>query len=1130
MPPSQPPRVPTGARPPPPRRAGAHGGNGGATKKRGRENEAGKGKEAGGGDAARIYAEVNSGAQQDVMRAAAPARGSGGGASSDPLAGVEARITALLASGGRKAGGAGGIYSVPRMEVLLEVPGGKKRAGKDVVRRGGSVAEAGGREAGKRSRQRSRAGGVERLVWELKARPDLAVCASTIHVSALSPSLPQFSHTHLFSPPPCPPASPAWHPWWQHGATMLLPCAALLLLRTQGRPPLLPPPLSECACGQAGRRAQSLPAPLAWFSHRPTPCAHSPSTCLHCPLSPTPLHTVHHALLFFVFPYPFPSSCVPLRFPACAPSPRRMCAWVAAMDLHGAMLTGETEEGKGGKGRGWGGLMGRTHRAGLQQAHGKQQVLTSAFNRSLQGASCAHALACAMGTPFDATHTPEPAFMVQPAHTHTLGKMLMLTALGQMVMLTALGQMVMLTALGQMVMLTALACSTGVLVGGVESELLFSQQLTSGDAVAMNYKGLLVAVFYGAPSRVERASSSRKEAAHRSAMPCNIVHPSHSPHSPLSLPSLTSLYPLNPPSAPPPAGGMSVAAVFVNKAIFRVYRFTFPYTLVFFQTLFTLLLLAAMRLSRAIRLAPFRLSVLRRVRPSPCLRRLTGMGRELGVVGSRGCPAMSPCHRPTSHPSPHLTSPHPSHLSLPPPSLQVALLSFAFLLKLLLDMAALSRVNIPMYGVLKSATTPCVLLLDYLLRAKRASLRVQLSVYMTALGGVIAGAGDLTFDLPGYVLALSSALATAAYVVIVGKLGEELQLDSFTLLLYNNCWSLPFSFLLLALNGELPAVQRVLQSRDAMFLTCFVLSCASAFVLNLATYLCTLVNDTLTTSIVGLCPAPSPALPALRAYSRLLPHLFLPTRAMSIRTSCSAASHLTPYLSPHGPGCMHAGRTKSILQGLGGLFAFGDVLVSALPRPMPLPSYCVPPPTALPTPLHAPTSSHLMPHLLHLFHPPLPSALYTLHFSSPYSHPLPNPLPLNSPPIPPTDECNERGGAGGEQRGHRVVCGGEVSRGTAPLTPHAVTGACQGWQGHHHPRRLPGALPWRGEGRGGEGEGVWCTEVGALTLTSLRIFPFSPTFLYMHHHHHHHAHQLSLVFNEVKTEDADQPDPRNGSV
>ncbi|CAI7921124.1 unnamed protein product [Closterium sp. NIES-54] len=181
----------------------------------------------------------------------------------------------------------------------------------------------------------------------------------------------------------------------------------------------------------------------------------------------------------------------------------------------------------------------------------------------------------------------------------------------------------------------------------------------------------------------------------------------------------------------------------------------------------------------------------------------------------------------------------------------VFLLSFAFLLKLLLDMSALSRVNIPMYGVLKSSTTPFVLLLDYFLRSKKASARIQLAVYLTTAGGFIAGLGDLTFDLPGYILALSSALATAAYVVIVGKLGEELQLDSFTLLLYNNFWSLPFSILLVVWNGELVAVRQVLHPQSAMFLFYFVLSCASAFILNLATYLCTLVNDSLTTSIVG---------------------------------------------------------------------------------------------------------------------------------------------------------------------------------------------------------------------------------------------------------------------------------------
>ncbi|CAI5476734.1 unnamed protein product [Closterium sp. Yama58-4] len=142
--------------------------------------------------------------------AAAPARGSGGGASSDPLAGVEARISALLASGGRKAGGGGGSYSVPRMEVLLEVPGGKKRAGKDVVRRGGSVAEAGGREAGKRSRQRSRAGGVERLVWELKARPDLCSFTRLAPLAAAwSDYAAALSRSAAHQPTPATPAASA---------------------------------------------------------------------------------------------------------------------------------------------------------------------------------------------------------------------------------------------------------------------------------------------------------------------------------------------------------------------------------------------------------------------------------------------------------------------------------------------------------------------------------------------------------------------------------------------------------------------------------------------------------------------------------------------------------------------------------------------------------------------------------------------------------------------------------------------------------------------------------------------------------------------------------------------------------
>ena len=65
---------------------------------------------------------------------------------------------------------------------------------------------------------------------------------------------------------------------------------------------------------------------------------------------------------------------------------------------------------------------------------------------------------------------------------------------------------------------------------------------------------------------------------------------------------------------------------------------------------------------------------------------------------------------------------------------RVGWLSFFFVLKLLLDMSALAVVNIPMYGVLKSSTTPCVMVLDYCLRGKTTSGRVQLAVLVITAG------------------------------------------------------------------------------------------------------------------------------------------------------------------------------------------------------------------------------------------------------------------------------------------------------------------------------------------------------------------------------------------------------------
>ena len=140
-----------------------------------------------------------------------------------------------------------------------------------------------------------------------------------------------------------------------------------------------------------------------------------------------------------------------------------------------------------------------------------------------------------------------------------------------------------------------------------------------------------------------------------------------------------------------------------NKAIFQVWRYRYPASLVTGQTLFTVL-------------AIFLLS-------------------NLGVI--------------------KIATFNRTHFK------RVFTVSAVFQLKLVLDMSALVLVNIPMYGILKSATTPFVMLLDYLLRQRVPSARIQGAVWLTTAGGLVAGYGDLYFDPLGYALALASARSRA---------------------------------------------------------------------------------------------------------------------------------------------------------------------------------------------------------------------------------------------------------------------------------------------------------------------------------------------------------------------------------
>ncbi|KAK1269158.1 hypothetical protein QJS04_geneDACA013833 [Acorus gramineus] len=169
-------------------------------------------------------------------------------------------------------------------------------------------------------------------------------------------------------------------------------------------------------------------------------------------------------------------------------------------------------------------------------------------------------------------------------------------------------------------------------------------------------------------------------------------------------------------------------------------------------------------------------------------------------------------------------------------------------------LASLKGVNIPMYIALKRLTPLAVLVAGFFMGKGRPSLQVSLSVMFTAVGVIIAAAGDFSFDLVGYSLALTSVFFQTMYLVLVEKSGAEDGLSSVELMFYNGFLSLPFLLFLIIATGEFPDSLSLLfaKANSLAFSVILILSLVMGIVLNYTMFLCTIVNSALTTTIVGV--------------------------------------------------------------------------------------------------------------------------------------------------------------------------------------------------------------------------------------------------------------------------------------
>ncbi|KAK9803490.1 hypothetical protein WJX73_008278 [Symbiochloris irregularis] len=241
-------------------------------------------------------------------------------------------------------------------------------------------------------------------------------------------------------------------------------------------------------------------------------------------------------------------------------------------------------------------------------------------------------------------------------------------------------------------------------------------------------------------------------------------------------------------------GGVSVSITLFNKAVFSVYRFPYPNLVTTLQILVSLLYMAIFSWTRVMHVEAISLQNAKQVFP----------------------------------------------------------LAFFWWLYVVSGVTALRYLTVPMYSVLRRATTFLVVGGEWLVFSKTPTPKGLASIGLMILGAILAGATDLSFSLPGYVYVSICAVSTAVYLILIRFIQERTRLNQNSLLFYNNAMALPLmaGYLCLA-TTELQDAADFPDLGSPPFLGFLLISASQAFLLNLCIFWCTTVNSPLATTVTG---------------------------------------------------------------------------------------------------------------------------------------------------------------------------------------------------------------------------------------------------------------------------------------
>ncbi|KAK9847135.1 hypothetical protein WJX84_008518 [Apatococcus fuscideae] len=159
--------------------------------------------------------------------------------------------------------------------------------------------------------------------------------------------------------------------------------------------------------------------------------------------------------------------------------------------------------------------------------------------------------------------------------------------------------------------------------------------------------------------------------------------------------------------------------------------------------------------------------------------------------------------------------------------------------------------NVPMFIALRRLTLLCTILLERFILNKVHENATLGAVVIMISGALVAAATDLTFNAYGYAAVLFNDFLTASYLIMVKNTPAASALTTTGLLFYNATLSLPLLMGAVWSSGEWDGLWAYPLLPNPEFLAILMSSCALGLTINHSTFLCTRVNDPLSTSVAG---------------------------------------------------------------------------------------------------------------------------------------------------------------------------------------------------------------------------------------------------------------------------------------